>query len=141
MNALLERFQDDLNIVCFPTNQFGHQENTTGAEMLASLRHVRPGGGFEPLADMFEKVTVNGKDTHPLFEMLKTHLYAPSDPEGRDALMDDPQCIIWAPVRRNDISWNFEKFLVAADGKPFKRYSRYFETINIADDIKNLLEK
>jgi glutathione peroxidase-family protein len=37
------------------------------------LKYVRPGRGFEPKATMFERVDVNGKDTHPLFEVgLKT---------------------------------------------------------------------
>merc|ERR1711970_293497 len=140
MNQLLEKFQGRLNIACFPTNQFGHQENTNASEMLASLRHVRPGGGFEPLADIYEKVEVNGKNTDPMFEMLKSQLPVPSDPEGANTLMNDPKFIIWEPVRRDDISWNFEKFLISPDGIPFKRYSRYFETIKIADDIEALLQ-
>jgi len=141
MNLLLEKFPGDLGIACFPTNQFGHQENTSAAEMLASLRHVRPGGGFEPLADMYEKIEVNGEKAHPLFQMLKKRLPVPSDEEGANMLMNDPKFIIWSPVRRDDVSWNFEKFLVAADGTPYKRYSRYYETINIAEDIAELLQQ
>jgi len=141
MNALLEKFQGKLGIACFPTNQFGHQENTNAAEMLNSLRHVRPGGGFEPLADIYEKIEVNGQGAHPLYKMLKCALPAPSDPEGRDNIMGDPKFIIWSPVRRDDVAWNFEKFLVTAEGVPLKRYSRYFETIKIADDIQSLLGK
>jgi len=54
-------------------------------------------------------------------------------------LIDNPSSIIWKPVKRSDISWNFEKFLVGTDGLPVKRYSKSFLTENIEDDM--LLEK
>ena len=44
-------------------------------------------------------------------------------------------------MKRTDISWNFEKFLIDATGQPFKRYSSHFHTKNIADDIEALLAK
>ena len=47
--------------------------------------------------------------------------------------------IIWKPVKRSDIAWNFEKFLVGKDGKAFKRYSKSFQTAHIAKDIEALL--
>ena len=42
-------------ILGFPTNQFGHQENSNGQEILNSLKHVRPGNGFIPKCIMMEK--------------------------------------------------------------------------------------
>lgn len=139
MNELVSKFGSKLVILAFPCNQFGHQENTTEVEILSSLKHVRPGGGYKPNFPIFSKVDVNGKDTHPLFKFLRQKLPTPSDEP--DALMDDPKCIIWSPVCRSDLSWNFEKFLITPDGEPFKRYSRYFETKDIAADIKELLQK
>jgi len=139
MNDLLAKYPG-LSVACFPSNQFGHQENTSSAEMLASLRFVRPGNGFEPKADMYNKVQVNGTGAHPVFQLLKAALPAPSDPECADHLMADPSFISWSPVRRSDVAWNFEKFLVAADGSPFKRYSKNFETKDIAADIEQLLK-
>ncbi|TRY99779.1 hypothetical protein DNTS_033946 [Danionella cerebrum] len=53
--------------------------------------------------------------------------------------MNDPKFIFWSPVCRNDIAWNFEKFLIGSDGTPFKRYSRRFLTSSIEGDIKKLL--
>jgi len=47
--------------------------------------------------------------------------------------------VLWTPVARSDIAWNFEKFLVGPDGAPVKRYSRYFDTEAIAADIDALL--
>jgi len=102
-----------------------------------SLKYVRPGNGFEPKFQLLQKVDVNGKDAHPLFVFLKEMLPFPSDDSF--SLMNDPKCIIWSPVCRNDVSWNFEKFLIGPDGEPFKRYSRRFLTSDIEGDIKRLL--
>ena len=82
---------------------------------------------------------VNGSDAHPLFKFLKEQLTFPHDEPHN--LMATPQKISWSPVCRYDISWNFEKFLVDHDGVPVRRYSRHFPTIDIAADIKNLLEQ
>uniref|UniRef100_A0A7N8XNA5 Glutathione peroxidase 1 n=2 Tax=Mastacembelus armatus TaxID=205130 RepID=A0A7N8XNA5_9TELE len=127
-----------LVILGVPCNQFGHQENGTNDEILKSLKYVRPGNGFEPQFPLLEKVDVNGKDAHPLFVYLKEKLPFPSD--DAVALMTDPKFIIWSPVCRHDISWNFEKFLVSPDGEPHKRYSRSFLTIDIEADIQELLK-
>lgn len=115
------------------------QENCKNEEILLSLKYVRPGNGFEPKFQLFEKMDVNGKDAHPLFAFLKDKLPTPSD--DATSLMTDPKLIIWSPVCRNDVSWNFEKFLIGPDGVPFKRYSRRFLTIDIEGDIKKLLSQ
>eukprot|EP00164_Ancoracysta_twista_P005471 GFYU01007503.1.p1 GENE.GFYU01007503.1~~GFYU01007503.1.p1 ORF type:complete len:137 (-),score=53.76 GFYU01007503.1:517-927(-) len=135
MNQLLEKFTSGFSILCFPTNQFGHQENTENGEILNSLKHVRPGNGFEPKATMFEKIQVNGDKEHELFTFLKGAVPCP----GND-FMDDPKKIIWAPVRRNDIRWNFEKFLIGKDGNVIKRFDRHDKTIDCAADIEAALK-
>jgi len=139
MNSLKERFGDDLVILAFPSNQFGHQENThTGEELLNSLKYVRPGNGFISNIDMmFEKTDVNGANAHPLFKFLKTVLKYPSDDDV--SLMSNQVFITWSPVLRTDVSWNFEKFLINKQGVPIKRYSKKFETINIAPEIQTLI--
>eukprot|EP00091_Calanus_sinicus_P013848 TRINITY_DN30779_c0_g1_i1.p1 TRINITY_DN30779_c0_g1~~TRINITY_DN30779_c0_g1_i1.p1 ORF type:complete len:111 (+),score=42.89 TRINITY_DN30779_c0_g1_i1:58-390(+) len=106
-------------------------------EILNALQNVRPGHGFVPKAEIFNKVEVNGENEDPLFTFLKKSLPAPSDPQG--ASLGNPKFIIWSPVKRTDIAWNFEKFLIGPDGTPFKRYSRYFLTSDIEEDIKLLL--
>ena len=45
--------------MAFPSNQFGHQENSGGQEILNALKYVRPGNGFEPKAIMFDKVSTS----------------------------------------------------------------------------------
>lgn len=47
--------------------------------------------------------------------------------------------VLWTPVARSDIAWNFEKFLVDKEGKCIKRYSRYHDTNSIAADIDALM--
>lgn len=137
MNELSEKFGNKLVILAFPTNQFGHQENSQGQEIINALKYVRPGNGFEPKAIMMKKVECNGETEHPLFKWLKEELQVPSD-DGT-SFMGDPKFIIWKPVRRSDIAWNFEKFLIDPKGKPVKRYSKSFLTSNIAEDINALL--
>jgi len=56
MNELCEKFPDKFAVLAFPTNQFGHQENSSGQEILNALKHVRPGNGFEFKGEMFDKV-------------------------------------------------------------------------------------
>ena len=57
MNELSEKFGDQLVILAFPTNQFGHQENSSGQEIINALKYVRPGNGFEPQCILFDKVS------------------------------------------------------------------------------------
>merc|ERR1712130_823269 len=112
-------------------------ENGGGEEIVNLLKHVRPGNGFQFKGDMFDKVEVNGENEHPLFTFLKKSLPAPSD--DSESLMASPHFLIWKPVRRTDIAWNFEKFLIGKDGTPIKRYSRNFLTKDTEADIKNCL--
>jgi len=157
MNALADKYGDKVAILGFPCNQFGHQTNEDNGEFLNTLKHVRPGGGFEvaPSVTLMEKGDVNGEDAQPLFKWLKSEVVLPSD--GFDADTKGNGCkdgdalvlprgkfggstvVLWTPVARSDIAWNFEKFLVGPDGAPVKRYSRYFDTNAIAADIDALL--
>ena len=131
------QYPDQLAVLAFPSNQFGHQENSAGEEIVNLLKHVRPGNGFEFKGELFDKVEVNGENEHPLFKLLKKALPAPSD--DTESLMSNPNFFVWKPVKRTDIAWNFEKFLIDKEGKPVKRYSRNFLTKDIEEDIKALL--
>merc|ERR1719198_2409013 len=156
MNALADKYGDKLAILGFPCNQFGHQTNEDNSEFLNTLKHVRPGNGFEaaPTVTLFEKTDVNGADAAPLFKWLKASHMIPCDEAGdtkgngvddNDALVlprgkfGGSTVVLWTPVARSDIAWNFEKFLVDGDGKCVKRYSRYYKTEKIAADIDALL--
>jgi len=156
MNALADKYGDKLPIIGFPCNQFGHQTNENNDEFLNTLKHVRPGNGFEPAptVTITEKSNVNGLDAHPLFKWMKSEQPIPAG-EGEDTkengcadeealvlprgAFGGSTVVLWTPVARSDIAWNFEKFLIGPDGALVKRFSRYADINAIADDIDALL--
>lgn len=143
LNELAQRFPDLVIIGC-PCNQFGHQENLNGEEIYQSLRYIRPGGGFEPVFQLTEKIEVNGANAHALFNYLRIALPYPSDRTLLDEMstpsgvFSHPMRLIWMPVTRADVSWNFEKFLISPDGTPFKRYSPQLDFTGMIEDVKFL---
>lgn len=118
-----------------PTNQFGYQEPAeTAAELRATLKHVRPGSGFEPNFPLLEKQDINGKNEAPLFSWLKESCEPlPGADVGRRA-------VTWSPTKGSDAQWNFEKFLIAPGGQPCKRYSSNTPVADIIDDIHMVTE-
>lgn len=140
------------NVACVGVfcNQFGHQTNENDEDILNTLKHVRPGNGFVFAGDLYSKVNVNGAAAHPLFKWMRQTIRFPMDPsqDSKGNGADDADVIIlprggfdgstvatWSPVTRNDIAWNFEKFLFDKDGNLVKRYSRYYPTADIMKDI------
>jgi glutathione peroxidase len=155
MNNIANQFGDKVAVLGFPSNQFGHQTNENDDEFLNTLKYVRPGNGFEPKFHVFQKGAVNGKSAHPLFKWMREQIRYPQDPCGdtkgngcddNDALLlprgafDETTVTLWSPVARSDIAWNFEKFLVNQNGELVKRYSRFYSTAAIAEDIAALLK-
>lgn len=114
LNELAEKHPDLVIIGC-PCNQFGHQENLNGEEIYLSLKHIRPGKGFEPNFKLTEKMEVNGANAHAVFNFLKLSLPFPADRTLMDEMsspsgvFSHPMRLIWMPVSRADLSWNFEK--------------------------------
>jgi glutathione peroxidase len=99
----LEQLQQDyagrgFTVLGVPCNQFMGQEPGTPAE-IAEFCSTTYGVTF-PLT---EKVEVNGEDRHALY----TVLCEAADADGH----------------RGDIRWNFEKFLLDADGKVSARFA------------------
>jgi glutathione peroxidase len=98
LEALYREFKDQgLVILGFPSNNFMGQEPGTN-EDIQSFCQTTYGVTFPVLA----KVSVSGKDSHPLFQYLTA---APGKPElaGR-------------------VTWNFNKFLVGSDGQLINRF-------------------
>jgi glutathione peroxidase len=85
-------------VVGVPCNQFGAQEPGSPDE-IATFCSTTYGVTFP----MTEKVDVNGASRHPIY----VDLTAIADADGTDG----------------DIRWNFEKFLIGADGAPLARFS------------------
>lgn len=141
---------DNVAVLGFPCNQFGHQMNANNNELLNELYYVRPGNQFEPHFYLFEKVLVNGANAIPLFKWMKRVIPIPNDPpkdtkmngvDDSDILIlpregfDGTTTALWSPVSRSDIAWNFEKFLFDRSGNLVKRFSRYFPTNGVAEYI------
>jgi len=119
----------------FPCNQFGYQEPAENFELMNCLKYVRPGYGFVPNFPLSGKLKVNGKDEDPIFTFLKSRCAAPM------GLIANRTDITWTPIRNNDISWNFAKWLVGSDGHPYRRYTSRTKPQMIEQDILDLIDK
>jgi len=118
MNALHARYNDTLVILAVPCNQFELQEPGKNHEIMNGLRYVRPGNNFivGPHFHFLAKTEVNGKDEIPLYTFLKGQCHYTKEEIG------EKEAMMYNPIRVNDITWNFEKFIISADGKPLWRF-------------------
>ena len=92
LEALHEKYAArGFSVLGFPCNQFGAQEPGS-AEEIEKFCSATYGVTFP----MFEKIEVNGAGRHPIY----TELTSIADAGGK----------------AGDVTWNFEKFLVGADG-------------------------
>lgn len=98
LEALHELYGDErFTVVGLPCNQFYGQEPGS-AEDIAEFCSATYGVTFP----MTEKIDVNGEDRHPIYQEL---VGAPNE-KGE----------------AGDVTWNFEKFLIAADGTVVARF-------------------
>jgi len=141
MNELTTRYQSrGFQVLGFPCNQFGYQENYGNSEILLGLKYVRPGGGFTPNFPLFAKMDVNGDTADPIWQWIRSELPYPSDdPAG--AFIQSQTDVFWKPVSRTDLGWNFEKFLFSRDGRPYRRWSEPFSTLMLVPEIEKLLNQ
>jgi glutathione peroxidase len=116
LERLHETYGDErFTVVGIPCNQFYGQEPGT-AEEIAEFCSATYGVTFP----MTEKIEVNGEDRHEIYEEL-----------------------VKTPTEKGeagDVSWNFEKFLVAADGTVVARFSPQVEPDDdrLVDAVKAL---
>ncbi|GFO38848.1 glutathione peroxidase [Plakobranchus ocellatus] len=134
MNALNSKYGGQgLVVLGFPCNLFLKQEpGANGTEILNGVKYVRPGNGFVPNFQLFEKIDVNGDKEHQLYTYLKRHC-PPTTSEFK------PSNLFYTPIRSNDVSWNWEKFLVGPDGRVMKRAPPGVEPEALEDDIEEAL--
>ncbi|MDQ5888006.1 MAG: glutathione peroxidase, partial [Pseudomonadota bacterium] len=103
-----------LVVLGFPCNQFGSQE-PGGKEDIQEFCQLNYGVSFP----MFDKIDVNGSNTHPLYEYLKKQATGVLGSES--------------------IKWNFTKFLVSREGKVVDRFAPTTKPEDMARDIEALL--
>ncbi|XDA77073.1 hypothetical protein R6Z07F_007219 [Ovis aries] len=136
LNALQEELEPfGLVILGFPCNQFGKQEPGENSEILATLKYVRPGGGFTPNFQLFEKGDVNGEKEQKFYTFLKNSCPPTSE------LLGSPGRLFWEPMKVHDIRWNFEKFLVGPDGIPIMRWYHRTTVNSVKMDILTYMRR
>ena len=114
----LKQIQDlhkkDLQVIGFPCNQFMGQEPGTDEEIQTFCKTK-----YDVNFPVMKKIEVNGSNTHPLYEYLK------SEKTG---------------ILTEAIKWNFTKFLVDRNGRVIKRYSPQTEPSEIEEELKDIIE-
>ena len=108
--------KDGFEILAFPCNQFGGQEPGT-PEQIQNFCTTK----FNTTFPLFEKIDVNGDNTHPLYVFLKNE--APGF------------------LSTQSIKWNFTKFLIDRSGTVVTRYGSSTKPKEISNDIEKELAK
>jgi glutathione peroxidase len=101
-------------VLAFPCNQFGGQEPGSAEEIRRFVTDE-----FDIDFPMFAKIEVNGDGASELYQWLKSE--QPGDGDSAD------------------ITWNFEKFLVGAQGDVLARFSPMVTPEEIAEQLPALL--
>jgi len=103
-----------LEILAFPCNQFGKQEPGDSCTIKSFAENKKV------TFPVFEKIDVNGDNTHPLYKYLKDSQHS---------------------ILGREIKWNFTKFLCNKEGVPIHRYAPNTSPKSIENDILNELNK
>ena len=114
LKQIQDSYEKDLQVIGFPCNQFMGQEPGTDEEIQTFCKTK-----YDVNFPVMKKIEVNGSNTHPLYEYLK------SEKTG---------------ILTEAIKWNFTKFLVDRDGNVIKRYSPQTEPSEIEEELKDIIE-
>ena len=114
LKQIQDLYEKDLQVIGFPCNQFMGQEPGTDEEIQTFCKTK-----YDVNFPVMKKIEVNGSNTHPLYEYLK------SEKTG---------------ILTEAIKWNFTKFLVDRDGNVIKRYSPQTEPSEIEEELKDIIE-
>ncbi|HLR88599.1 MAG TPA: redoxin family protein [Atopostipes sp.] len=113
LEELYEEYKaDDFIVLGFPSNQF--KQEVDSAEEAAEACRSTYGVTFP----MHEIVTVNGKNAHPLFQLLTK--------EAKGMIGDT-------------IKWNFTKFLIDKKGNIINRFAPTTMPFSFQDEIEAIL--
>lgn len=102
-----------LEIIAFPCNQFGEQEQGSNEE-IHEFCQLNYGLSFP----VYSKIEVNGENEDPLYTYLK------SEKKG---------------LLGKDIKWNFTKFIIDREGTVIKRFGPQTNPLKMTKDIEKLL--
>lgn len=114
LQELYDKFGDrEFTVLGFPCDQFANQELDNDDD-IAGFCQKNYGVTFP----MFSKIDVNGDETHPVYQWLKSQ---------KGGLIG------------GSIKWNFTKFLVGKDGQVIDRYAPTTKPEKITGDIEKAL--
>ncbi|MDL4843151.1 glutathione peroxidase [Aquibacillus rhizosphaerae] len=114
LEEIYQNYKDKgLVVLGFPSNQFANQEPGTSEEAEETCRI-----NFGVTFPIHEKITVNGKNTHELFQHLKNNTKG---------------------FLSKEIKWNFTKFLVDQNGEVIDRFGPQVEPAKIEEKIRKIL--
>jgi glutathione peroxidase len=108
LQKLHEQYGDKVTVLGFPANNFLWQEPGSNGEIASFCKH-----NYGVTFTMFEKISVKGRDKHPLYKWLEVQ-------SGKSP------------------SWNFCKYLVNGDGKVIGFFSPKVDPLDpqIVDKLK-----
>ncbi|MBO7589848.1 MAG: glutathione peroxidase [Bacteroidaceae bacterium] len=113
LEAMYEKYRGQgFEILDFPCNQFGQQAPGTIAEIKEFCST-----NYKVKFTQFDKIEVNGENEHPLYTYLKANA-----------------------ENKNNIRWNFTKFLVSTDGKVLKRFEPGDKMTDVEDAVAQALK-
>ncbi len=135
LTDIYNKYKDDgFVILDFPCNQFGSQAPGTGEEIKKACRLK-----FLVEYPIFEKIDVNGENEEPLYAYLKqeqpfTEITGKGATKLKLALK-----VMNRNAKKDDIKWNFTKFLVDREGNVVQRFEPTEDLKDVEEKIKQLL--
>ena len=128
LEELYQKYHEKgLEILDFPCDQFGHQAPGSDDEI-----HEFCTSKYNTSFDRFKKMEVNGENAEPLFKYLEEN-------SPKEILKGLKNKMAMTAVK-NDISWNFTKFIIDREGNIIERYAPIEDPITMENTIKKLLK-
>lgn len=137
LEAMYHKLQDKgLEILDIPCNQFGHQAPGSDEE-IKQFCTVKFGADFP----QFKKSDVNGANELPLYTWLKSQK---SCEGGYDAKLAAVMEKLYnganpEPRKKDDIQWNFTKFLISRDGQVLARFEPVVDMKEVEKQVEAAL--
>ena len=126
LEKLYQAYKDKgLEILDFPCNQFLNQAPGTDQEIQSFCEL-----NYQTTFKRFQKIDVNGKDAHPLYQYLKKVM-------PKDYQDTEKKGIFSKLFPSSAIKWNFTKFLINQEGKVMYRFGPKFKP----EDMKPFIDQ
>ena len=135
LTEIYNKYKDQgFTILDFPCNQFGNQAPGTGEEIKEACRL-----NFLVEYPIFDKIDVNGENEDPLYTYLKqeqpfTEITGQGATKLKLALK-----VMNRNAKKDDIKWNFTKFLVDREGNVVRRFEPTEDLKDVEQAVMELL--